>query len=109
MEFAEYNRDNFYFLTDDYWGYKLAVNPVYMKYGFMTYMNHNGIDDVEVSWAPTCDKLELLNVIKQMIRDNIPIVISYNTFDDDVLYIYSDKDEAKADDPDKSTHVVERT
>ena len=105
-EYAEYNMNEKYVIDDSPYCYFLGASPIVMTHGITEFLVYNGDPDSYVKWMPSCDKKENIKIIENMISNNIPIVFSYNTFDDDLLYLYGNINDAKQNSRNNSVPIM---
>ncbi|MBO5424751.1 MAG: cellulose binding domain-containing protein, partial [Lachnospiraceae bacterium] len=73
--------------------------PWKMEAGLEDFYKCNGVD-TEVTWAPTTIEKYVYGCIKNMLDSDIPVVVSYHTFDKDkalCYYTYNQSDVAMVD------------
>lgn len=102
MKYAEYNRDNIYYLGGNYVNKLIGVLPGSMEAGLAYYLRTNNYPYTNVKWAPYSEmfryaKNQTALTIEDMIDRNIPVVFSYHTFDkNEYLHLYQNIVSAKA-------------
>lgn len=102
MKYAEYNRDNIYYLGGNYVNKRIGVLPGSMEAGLAYYLRTNNHLYTNVKWAPYSEmfryaKNQTALTIEDMIDRNIPVVFSYHTFDkNEYLHLYRNIASARA-------------
>ncbi len=102
MKYAEYNRDNIYYLGENYVNKLIGVLPGSMEAGLTYYLLTNKHPYSNVNWAPYSEifrytKNQTALTIEDMIDKNIPVVFSYYTFKESKsLHLYQNIKSAKA-------------
>lgn len=102
MKYAEYNRDNIYYLGGNYVNKLIGVLPGSMEAGLAYYLRTNNYPYTNVKWAPYSEmfryaKNQTALTIEDMIDRNIPVVFSYHTFDkNEYLHLYRNIASARA-------------
>lgn len=102
MKYAEYNRDNIYYLGGNYVNKLIGVLPGSMEAGLAYYLRTNNHLYTNVKWAPYSEmfryaKNQTALTIEDMIDRNIPVVFSYHTFDkNEYLHLYRNIASARA-------------
>lgn len=102
MKYAEYNRDNIYYLGGNYVNKLIGVLPGSMEAGLAYYLRTNNHPYTNVKWAPYSEmfryaKNQTALTIEDMIDRNIPVVFSYHTFDkNEYLHLYRNIASARA-------------
>lgn len=103
MKYAEYNRDNIYYLGGNYVNKRIGVLPGSMEAGFAYYLRTNNYPYTNVKWAPYSEmfryaKNQTALTIEDMIDRNIPVVFSYHTFDkNEYLRAYYNWEDSKSE------------
>ena len=103
MKYAEYNRDNIYYLGGNYVNKLIGVLPGSMEAGLAYYLRTNNHLYTNVKWAPYSEmfryaKNQTALTIEDMIDRNIPVVFSYHTFDkNEYLRAYYNWEDAKSE------------
>lgn len=112
MKYAEYNRDNIYYLGGNYVNKLIGVLPGSMEAGLAYYLRTNNHLYTNVKWAPYSEmfryaKNQTALTIEDMIDRNIPVVFSYHTFDkNEYLHLYQNIVSAKALNNEKHQQAV---
>ena len=102
MKYAEYNRDNIYYLGGNYVNKRIGVLPGSMEAGLAYYLRTNNHPYTNVKWPPYSEmfryaKNQTALTIEDMIDRNIPVVFSYHTFDkNEYLHLYRNIASARA-------------
>ena len=102
MKYAEYNRDNIYYLGGNLVNAEIGVLPGSMEAGLAYYLRTNNHLYTNVKWAPYSEmfryaKNQTALTIEDMIDRNIPVVFSYHTFDkNEYLHLYRNIASARA-------------
>ncbi|MCR5129324.1 MAG: C39 family peptidase [Lachnospiraceae bacterium] len=93
MDYAEYNRDFVYKLLAHPVSYVGGVAPWDMENEMGYYLKENGYPYQSVNWEPTSNSNLLIQKIKAMIDNGIPVVFSYD--DSEPLFMYGSIEQAK--------------
>ncbi len=102
MRYAEKNRDDVYPLYRIRWlNYLAGVLPGDMEVSLKNYLNHNRKWFSTVKWAPRLSYIRqkdwLLNDIEKMLKNNLPVVCSYDaSVTKKELYMYDTLKDARA-------------
>ncbi len=115
MKYAEYNRDNLYYLGDNTLNYLTGVLPANMELGIMYYLTSNNHPYTNANWAPYCGgksdtKTGIANKIETMISRDLPVVFSFyasSNSKEDRLKLYTELKYAKEKNTARSKSVNE--
>lgn len=101
MAYASRRWQNAYHINGDPLNYTTGLFPWKMERGLKRFLLENGIVPKKLRWAPKWHgkssvlRAEVLELITGMLRENLPVVFSYHTFDKrDGLILYENMEQA---------------
>lgn len=101
MKYAEYNMNHVYGPGDSILEYEAGVLPLNMKLGIQSFLKFNNHPYKKAKWAPVSAgddkaKTKLIDKIKTMISNDLPVVFSYYSSDkNDEIKLYFEENGAK--------------